>query len=45
MNVAMAKWCNMWNVISNFNEYNVISAIGNMDKDGGWLIHMREGNS
>lgn len=41
MNVAMAKRCNMWNIFSDFNKNNVMSAAGNMDRDGGWLICKR----
>jgi len=35
MNVVIAKRCNMHNVFYDFNKYNVIPIVGNMDRDGG----------
>ena len=34
MNVAMAKRCDMRNVFSDLNKYNVIPVLGDMDIDG-----------
>jgi hypothetical protein len=34
MNVAMAKRCNMQNIFSDFNKYNVISTAVNVDEMG-----------
>jgi len=41
MNVVMAKRCNMWIVFFDFNKYNVIPTVENMDKYGGWFFHKR----